>query len=157
MTEREVNHRLTLLGMFFLLLFFGSVFSYIFLVDENDVFRTGIVVGFLILWFSVAVAILFSRATFSFKLKKYVFRVALEMIKFYIFVLLFVSVIFIAEYVLVVLPFELLELGKGIRGKLNVFLAILWGIAVFFAITYYFHKTGFLEFCEKMLDKKINP
>ena len=94
-----------------------------------------------------------SVATLGSTLTKNTLRFALWLVVFY----LLAFVILVAEYILVFLPFELLELGKGVRGNLNVFLAILWGIAVFFAITYYFHKTGFLEFCEKMLDKKINP
>lgn len=156
MTEREVNYRLIFLGMFFLLLFFGSVFSYIFLVDENNIFRSIIVVGFLILWFFVAVSILFSVAMLSFKLKRYVFRVALEMIVFYVLFFLFVTVVFVAEYVLVVLPFELLELGKGVRGSLNVFLAIFGGIVVFLTMTYYFHNFVLLGFYERILDKMTN-
>lgn len=94
-----------------------------------------------------------SVATLGSTLTKDTLGFALRLIVFF----LFACVILVAEYMLVVFPFALWELNGGERGFFSLFLAFLWGAVVFLTMTYYFFKTGFLEFCEKMLDKKINP
>ena len=92
-----------------------------------------------------------SEIPFKCTLKEYATSFVLQLVVLF----LFACVVVVAEYALVIFPFIVLEHTYGSLGFLSNLIAVLWGIVVFFAITYCLIKSEFLGFLGKVLNIRI--